>query len=71
MVTRADIKRRWLAQAEALTQRQRQAFLDALHDGKTVGDAQELASITFDAAMGCLEMFIQKSEIYSLARVAS
>ena len=60
MTTRLDIKRGWLAQAEALTQGQRQAFLDALRDGKTIGDAREFAAITFDAAMGCMEMFIQK-----------
>lgn len=71
MVTQADIKRSWLAQAEALTQDQRQSFLNALHEGKTVGDARELAGITFDAAMGCLDMFIQKNEFYSLAKVAS
>lgn len=70
MSTRSDIKRGWLAEAQTLTQGQRQVFLDALRDGKTIGDAREVAGITFDAAMGCMEMFIEKSEVYSLAKVA-
>ena len=71
MVTQKDIRRGWMQKAQDLTLCQRQSFLDALNGGKTVGQAREEAGMTFDAAMGCLDMFIQKNQFYSLAKVAS
>jgi len=70
MTTPSDIKRKWLEQAHALRQEERQVFLDALRDGKAIGEARKEAGITFDAAMGCMNLFIIKSEVYSLVKVA-
>ena len=45
--------------AEALTQEKRQEFLNHMWAGKTLGEAYELAGISFDAANGIMMMNIE------------
>lgn len=56
--------------AKALTPEQRQKFLDELWTGKTLGEARELAGISFDAANGVVRQNIERHEYNTLRRVA-
>ena len=44
-----------------LTREQRQEFLDYILMGKTIGAARELTGISFDAAIGTMNMNIETS----------
>jgi hypothetical protein len=46
--------------AESLSQETRQKFMDLIWQGKTLGDAQREAGISFDAANGIVRMNIEE-----------
>lgn len=56
--------------AKALTNEQRQMFLDEIWNGKTLGEARETAGISFDAANGVVRQNIEHHEYNTLRRVA-
>ena len=56
--------------ASELTQEQRQAFLNELWAGKTLGEAREVAGVSFDAANGVVRQNIEHHEYKTLRRVA-
>lgn len=56
--------------ANELPHEQKQVFLDAIHAGKTLGQARESAGISFDAANGVIRQNIEHHSITSLRRFA-
>lgn len=65
-ITAADIRQRWVDEANALTREKRQEFLDLMWGGATMGEARERLNISFEAAMGILDMNIQHHEAYTM-----
>jgi hypothetical protein len=66
----AAVQARWRADAEALPRESRQAFLNAVWSGKTIGEAQQLAGITFEEALGTIDMNISRSAYVTLNKDA-
>jgi hypothetical protein len=65
MITPEVVKARWVAAAMLLPLETRMAFLDAVTGGERVGAALERMDISFDAAMGIIEIHV---EVLTIAR---
>ncbi len=57
-------------EALALSKEKRQEFLNLMHKGKTIGEAREACGITFNAAIGIMDMNIKQHQ-YSTLRTES
>jgi hypothetical protein len=57
--TSRNSRRRWMAQAKALPQEQRQKVLDLIHGGATIGDASRAACYPMEITMAIIDMNMQ------------
>jgi hypothetical protein len=62
------IRRQWQAQARTLPLETRQAMLDALRAGKTVGEVREAFDVTLESVCGLIDMNILETKQHSLRR---
>jgi hypothetical protein len=69
-MTAADVENRWKDAAFALTLEQRQDFLNLMWGGATVNEARLQLGISFDAAMGIMNLNIKHHEVYTMNREA-
>ena len=60
----------WSREADEVPLPARQRFLDGLWAGLSVGKARDAAGISFDAAMGLMELNIERHEFSTLRKVA-
>ena len=58
--TGESIRQEWAKESRALQRETRQRFMGHIHDGKTIGEAQRLCGITFEAALGTLNDNIEQ-----------
>jgi len=61
-ITRATIKAQWRKASALCSQQQRRQFMQAIHQGKTIGEASAAAGMSFEAAIGTLNRNIVKHE---------
>jgi hypothetical protein len=62
------IRRQWQAQARTLPLETRQAMLDALHAGKTIGEVLKTFNVSLECVCGLIDMNIQRTTFRSLRR---
>lgn len=53
-------------EAKALPKETRQAFLDAMKDGKTLGEAQTLTGISFNVALFLFRRALKRHTVYTM-----
>lgn len=58
IVTIKSIIKQWKEKALSLPKEKRQEFMDYIFEGLTIGQAQEKANVTFEQAMGILDLNI-------------
>ncbi|MDR2055639.1 MAG: hypothetical protein LBQ10_07215 [Desulfovibrio sp.] len=62
------IRRQWKTQAKTLPLETRQAMLDALHAGRTIGEVCKAFDVSFESVCGLIDMNIQQTTFRSLRR---
>lgn len=63
-----QLRTRCKEDARSLSKKKRQEFMDYIWQGMTIGEAQEKANITFEQALGILDLNINKHRYCTLNR---